>query len=124
MFTPRSSNDLNKLCVHDIPDSLLHTVEARLHSYIPDTSNTKIVLANDDHLFSQTAWPRKVTCGILVEQLEGEHRCLRFMVSIRSQQLLVMLDVHKWHVKKSRVRKKGESRSSMNRKRYGEDPRS
>lgn len=110
--------------MHDSPGNPLYTVETRLTSSTSDTNNIESVLPNDVILFSQTAWSRSETFEILLEQIEGEHRCLRFMVSIRSQQLLMMLNMHKWHVEKSRAGENGESRHSMNMKRYGEVHRS
>lgn len=46
--------------------------------------DTGIVLGDVGDLFSQIAWPKRGICEILVEKIEGEHRCLRFVVSMRS----------------------------------------
>lgn len=46
--------------------------------------DTGIVLGDVGDLFSQIAWPKRGICEILVEIIEGEHRCLRFVVSMRS----------------------------------------
>ncbi len=47
------------------------------------TGNLGIVFGNDNDFVSQIAWPKRITCETLVEQIHGEHRCLRFMMSIR-----------------------------------------